>query len=66
MQYENGVTVSGEKFALFAHSETGMGEGVEQLTHWATLDDVINSKDSWFEKERQTFILARVDNVQLK
>lgn len=47
--------------AVFAYSESGYGENIEQLTHWDTLEGAIKSKESWFQKERNTFILARVN-----
>jgi len=47
--------------AVFAYGESGYGENIEQLTHWSTLESAIKSKDNWFQKERNTFIFARIN-----
>ena len=52
----------GDNFAVFAYSESEYGSDgeMEQLTHWASFDNARKSKDSWFQTERHTFILARI------
>jgi len=44
-------------FAVFTHSDCG---DLEQLTHWDRYRSALKSKESWYDKDIDTLILARI------
>lgn len=50
-----------KNFALFSFSENIHSDSeIEQLTQWSSFEKTKKMKDNWFEKDRNTFILAEI------
>ena len=65
LKFEGKIGYEGNNFAVFAYTTEGYGEEFEQLTNWNTLESAKKSKENWFQKERHTFILARIGEDKL-
>lgn len=55
-----GIMDEHTRYGLFAANEE-FPHDIEQLTHWNSLQATRKSKAEWFEQDRNTFILAKVE-----